>query len=254
MTRALRRKEGLPEGSKTAAFPTHDRPWLNRVWYELIRQIGELYFTITGGIRGGGRDNMPPLGGVLLVSNHLSYLDVFVLGIGANRPLNYVARSTLFVPVLGPFIRSVGGFPIQREGMGASGLKETLRRLRNGGVVLLFPEGTRSLDGRLAELKSGIAVIASRAKVPILPAGVAGTFQGWPRNRFYPLPHPVRVEFGPPIMPDELLGLSTEAITTLIHDRIDRCYREALRGLDRDLGVESPVPEPPSGTASTLKG
>ena len=69
----------------------------------------------------------------LLVSNHLSHLDVLVLGILLARPLNYVARSTLFFCPLGPFIRSVGGFPIQREGIGAQGLKETLRRLRRAG-------------------------------------------------------------------------------------------------------------------------
>lgn len=235
MTREIRKKEvGETETSKTKAAPLYDRPLLSRLWYQFVRQLAFLAFTISGGIRGGGRGNIPRSGGVLLVSNHLSYLDVFVLGIGANRPLNYVARSTLFFPPLGALIRSVGGFPIQREGMGASGLKETLRRLRNGGVVILFPEGTRSLDGRLAELKSGIAVIASRAKVPILPAGVAGTFESWPRNCFFPRSHPVRVEFGPPILPEDLKGLSTEAITSLIHDRIELCHQEANRGLDRD--------------------
>ena len=101
----------------------------------------------------------------------MSFLDVFFVGIPLQRPLNYVARSTLFVPVLGPFIRSVGGFPIQREGIGASGMKETLKRLRAGGIVALFPEGTRSPDGELGPLKPGIAVLASRVGVPVVPAG-----------------------------------------------------------------------------------
>ena len=94
--------------------------------------------------RATGQGNVPRSGGVLLVCNHLSFLDVFMVGIPLERPLNYVARSTLFLPVLGPLIRSVGGFPIQREGIGASGMKETIRRLRAGGIVTLFPEGTRS--------------------------------------------------------------------------------------------------------------
>src|SRR5438128_8984984 len=115
-----------------------------RAWYEFLRLCTALLFVATGTLRVSGRHQMPATGGALLVSNHLSYLDVFVLGVTQPRPLNYVARSTLFVPVLGALIRSVGGFPIQREGMGASGLKETLRRLRGGGIVLLFPEGTRS--------------------------------------------------------------------------------------------------------------
>jgi 1-acyl-sn-glycerol-3-phosphate acyltransferase len=185
--------------------------------------------------RATGQRQMPETGGMLLISNHLSYLDVFFLGIPLGRPLNYVARSTLFLPVLGTMIRSVGGFPIQREGMGASGMKETLRRLRAGGIVTLFPEGTRSPDGELGPLKHGIAVLVQRAGVPVVPVGLAGTFEIWPRSRRFPLPHPVRIHYGRPIFPDELAGLETEAITSLIRDRLLACRMEAVRGLRRDL-------------------
>jgi 1-acyl-sn-glycerol-3-phosphate acyltransferase len=185
--------------------------------------------------RATGRHNVPESGGVLLISNHLSYLDVFFLGIPLKRPLNYVARSTLFVPVLASLIRSVGGFPIQREGIGASGLKETLRRLRDGGIVTLFPEGTRSPDGELGELKPGIAVLVARARVPVVPVGLAGTFEFWPRSRWIPVPHPIRIHYGPPILPEALSGLETGAVTDLIHERLQESRREAWRGLRSDL-------------------
>jgi 1-acyl-sn-glycerol-3-phosphate acyltransferase len=185
--------------------------------------------------RATGRRNVPESGGVLLISNHLSYLDVFFLGIPLRRPLNFVARSTLFVPVLASLMRSVGAFPIQREGIGASGLKETLRRLRGGGIVTLFPEGTRSTDGELAPLKPGIAVLVSRARVPVVPVGLAGTFEVWPRSRPIPLPHPIRIHYGPPIFPEDLSGLETEGITALIRQRLQESRLEAWRGLRRDL-------------------
>ncbi len=100
------------------AGPAADRSPLALLWYRLVRLVAVLVFAATGGIRATGRGHMPAAGGALLVSNHLSHLDVFALGITAARPLNYVARSTLFFPPLGALIRSVGGFAIQREGMG----------------------------------------------------------------------------------------------------------------------------------------
>lgn len=225
--------------------PKSDRSTAGLIWYRMVQVVAGLLFILTCGLRATGRRNVPRHGAAILVSNHLSHLDVFVLGLLLHRPLNYVARSTLFLPGIGAFIRSVGGFPIQREGMGASGLKETLRRLRIGGMVTLFPEGTRSPDGELGELKAGIAVLAARAKVPIVPAAVAGTFEAWPRDRSFPRGYPLRVHFGAPIAPADLEGLSSAAVTDLIRERILECSRVARGGLARDLGGNCDWPAAP---------
>jgi 1-acyl-sn-glycerol-3-phosphate acyltransferase len=251
VTRAAR-SATVDSGGDAPRPIAHDRPWYARAWYGFMRYMVLVLFTATGGLRARGRDNVPKSGGALLVSNHLSYLDVFIVGVAARRPLNYVARSTLFFPPLGALIRSVGGFPIQRDGMGSSGLKETLRRLRNGGIVILFPEGTRSLDGSLGEMKPGIAVLASRAKTPLIPAGLAGTYEGWSRHRLFPLPHPIRVEYGRPILPEELAGLSPEQITSLIREQIDACQRHALRDLARDMRID--LPEELGGSPAAISG
>ena len=204
-------------------------------WYRFVRYLLATLAAVTVRWRATGRSNIPESGGVLLVSNHLSYLDVFFLGIPLRRPLNYVARSSLFVPVLAQLMRSVGGFPIDREGIGVSGLKETLRRLRNGGIVTLFPEGTRSHDGQLGALKPGIAVLVARARVPVIPAGLAGLFEVWPRWRAVPVPHPIRIHYGRPIWPEDVAGLPTDAVTALIQRRLQESRLEAWRGLQRDL-------------------
>jgi 1-acyl-sn-glycerol-3-phosphate acyltransferase len=205
------------------------------LWYRLVQIVSILVFLVQGGVRATGREHVPRDGGVLLVANHLSFLDVFVLGLLLRRPLNYVARSSLFFPPLGWLIRSVGAFPIEREGVGKQGLVETLRRLQAGGIVTLFPEGTRSPDGELQPLKPGIAVLVSRARVPVVPVGIAGTFEAWSRHRRWPRPHPMRVHYAPPIFPADLGGLDRSAITALIHDRMAAAVSEARRRLARDL-------------------
>jgi 1-acyl-sn-glycerol-3-phosphate acyltransferase len=226
-----------PARSSNRRDPTalRDRSVPLWIWYRFVQYLTATLAAATIRWRATGRSHVPESGGVLLVSNHLSYLDVFFLGIPLRRPLNYVARSTLFVPVLASLMRSVGGFPIDREGIGVSGLKETLRRLRDGGIVTLFPEGTRSRDGQLGPIKPGIAVLVTRARVPIVPAGLAGTFEIWPRSRPLPMPHPIRIHYGRPIWPEDIAGLPTEAVTALIQRRLQESHLEAWRGLQRDL-------------------
>jgi 1-acyl-sn-glycerol-3-phosphate acyltransferase len=205
------------------------------LWYRFVQYVCATASLVVFRWRATGQRNVPDSGGVLLVCNHNSFLDVFLLGIPLRRSLNYVARSTLFVPVLGFLMRSVGGFPIQREGIGASGMKETMRRLRDGGVVALFPEGTRSRDGQLGELKPGIAALAARVGVPVVPAGLAGLFEVWPRFRRLPVAHPIRIHYGPPIMPEELAGLDTDSATALIRARMLESHQEARQALAGDL-------------------
>ncbi len=226
------------------AQPTADRSRLALFWYGTVRIATTLYCSLTGGVRVTGRANLPASGGALITANHLSYLDVFVLGLGIPRPLRYVARAGLFVPLLGPLIRSVGGFPIDTEGGGTAGLKEALRRLKGGSLVLIFPEGTRSVDGELGPLKPGIAALA-RAKVPFIPTAVAGTFEAWPRGQLLPRPHALRIHYGRPITPAEMAGLDPEALSALLRDRLLASQRIARAGLARDLGRRQTLAKPP---------
>lgn len=228
--------ETAPARTSRRTAPARDRSLPAILWYRAVQCVVTVLLSAFYGLRATGRNNLPASAPALLVSNHLSHLDVFVIGILLPRPLNYVARSTLFLPGIGAVIRSVGGFPIQREGLGASGMKETLRRLRAGGIVALFPEGTRSRDGELGEIKAGIALLASRAKVAIVPAAVAGTFQAWPRASLLPSPHPLRVHFGPAIYPQDVASLDAATVTQLIRERLLECQQAARTGLRGDLG------------------
>ncbi len=207
------------------------------LWYRIIQGFFSTILASTSGLRASGRRNIPNQGPVLLVSNHLSHLDVLVLGILLDRPLNYVARSSLFFFPLGAFIKSVGAFPINREGMGAEGFKETLRRTRAGGIVTLFPEGTRTEDGDLGEMKSGIARLVTRTKAVVVPAAIAGTFEAWPKSRWLPWSHPLRVHFGPPIGLEQMKDMEPDELIDLIRSRILECQQVAREGVRRDLNI-----------------
>ena len=223
------------ENRRFSRFGSPDRSRKRFIWYRLVQGFFSTILAATCGIRASGRRNIPDEGSVLLVSNHLSHLDVLVLGILLKRPLNYVARSSLFFWPLGAFIKSVGAFPINRDGMGAEGFKETLRRVRSGGIVTLFPEGTRTEDGDLGEIKPGIARLVTRTQATVVPAAIAGTFDAWPKTRFLPRPHPLRVHFGKPIGAEQMVGLNPEELTALIRSRILECQQVARQGICRDL-------------------
>ena len=136
-----------------------------RMYYDAFRFIIRLALVPIFGFRCFGRHKVPRDGAILVCANHQSVLDPPVIGCVFDRRLNYLARRTLFR--FAPFrwlIRSLDAIPIERDGMGMAGLKESLRRLKRGEGVIIFPEGTRSHDGEVAPLKPGFCVLARRVE------------------------------------------------------------------------------------------
>ena len=210
------------------------RPLWKRVWYDSLRVICRLKLVMICGIRARGRQNIPTTGGVLVLSNHQSHLDPILVGLCFNRRLNYVARDTLFG--FAPFrwlINSLDAIPIDREGLGLSGLKETLRRLKRGEMVLLFPEGTRTEDGLVAPLKPGFCALARRANVPLLPVAVDGSFAAWPKWEKYPRRTMIQLQIGEPIWPEQLVKLTDDELVAEIQRRLVEAHAAARIGIER---------------------
>jgi 1-acyl-sn-glycerol-3-phosphate acyltransferase len=150
-------------------------------------------------------ERVPQMGGVILASNHASYLDPPLVGSGLKRDINYLARESLFrFPVVGAVLRSWNSVPVDRDGGGAAGLKIILGRLLDGGAIILFPEGTRSPDGKLQRARSGIGLTVIKSNAPVVPVRVFGTFEAFGRNHKFPRPKKVAVKYGVPLRFEKL--------------------------------------------------
>jgi 1-acyl-sn-glycerol-3-phosphate acyltransferase len=147
-----------------------------------------------------GAENVPLQGGVILASNHASYLDPPLVGSGLKRGINYMARESLFrFPIMGSVLRSWSAVPVDRDGGGAKGLKMILDRLLAGGGIILFPEGTRTKDGQLQPARSGIGLTVIKSTAPVVPVRVFGTYEAYGRHLKFPRPHRVIVKYGRPL-------------------------------------------------------
>lgn len=143
--------------------------------------------TLGFSLRIEGRRNIPRRGPALLIANHESFLDPPLVGVAAPRPIWYLARKTLFTNrVFGAFLRSINCVPVDQEGVAKEGLKTGLEGLKGGQVVLIFPEGERTWTGRMQPLKPGLHLLVKRSGAPVIPVGVAGTFEALPRTRALP--------------------------------------------------------------------
>ena len=169
-----------------------------------------------------GTENWPDsdLGG-LVCSNHQSFMDPVLVGLAYPQRMNYLARQSLFeIPVLRFLMHSLDATPIQREGMGIGGIKETLRRLKRRELVLMFPEGTRTPNGDLQDFKPGFLALVRRSKVPVIPVAIDGAFASWPRDRRLPRPAKVTVTVGPPILAQDYATMSDDELLNELRLRI----------------------------------
>jgi 1-acyl-sn-glycerol-3-phosphate acyltransferase len=179
------------------------------------------------GVRFYGRNNMPEKGGVVVISNHQSHFDPPLIAAGLRRRLNFLARKSLFR--FKPFawlIDLLDAIPLDKEGIGFEGIKESLKRLRGGEMVLVFPEGERTWDGEIAPFLQGSLVLAQRSKATILPTALNGCYDAWSRtNKFPYFWGKIRVIYGEPIPYSEFKDMNEEELRQLLEIRIAELFQ-----------------------------
>jgi 1-acyl-sn-glycerol-3-phosphate acyltransferase len=194
-------------------------------FWRICQVIARVGTTVLFDLRTHGIEHVPKTGGVLLVSNHASYLDPVLVAVRLKRPVSFLARASLFRnPVFAWLITSLHAFPIE-QGKGDRGaINETIERLKQGHALNLYPEGTRTEDGKLQKIQAGVALVARKAGVPIVPAYIMGSFDAWPVHRKIPRPAKIRVLYGPPMHID---GMKAEEICRVIDETFHRLQAES---------------------------
>ncbi len=181
--------------------------------------------------------------GLLIASNHQSFLDPPLIGIACRRRICYLARAGLFEnSFLGWLLRALSTHPVARGRADARAIRTVIRLLREREVVLMFPEGTRSPDGELGPFRPGVAALAVRCAVPVLPVCVEGAFDCWPRTRALPRSGRVLVAFGRPIRRP---GRDPQALNRRLREEVSRLQtflRERMRSMrTTDDGRRAPL-------------
>ncbi len=167
------------------------------------------------GIRSVGTDNIPAAGPFVVLSNHASFLDPYMIGYTSeDREVGFMAKEELFrVPIFGWIISNCGAFPVKRGVGDEAAIKKFHDFLHAGKPLCIFAEGTRTLDGNLQKAKKGVGMLLYNARVPVIPAFIDGTFQSMPKGKWFPKPGKVTVSYGPAIPLEDLYAMEPEKPT-----------------------------------------
>jgi len=189
-----------------------------------------------------GLENIPQTGPFVVVSNHASNLDPYLMGYASvRRAVGFMAKEELFrIPVFGPAIRRWGAFPIKRGRVDEEGIQKFYDFIHSDHPVVIFIEGTRTLDGELQPPKKGVGMLLQKVRVPVIPVYIGGTFQCWPKGKTFPKPGKVKIIYGPPVPLDDLYALPAEKPTyRLIAERL----MDRIRGLKESQNPSgTPIP------------
>ncbi|GAA2718854.1 MULTISPECIES: lysophospholipid acyltransferase family protein [Streptomyces] len=176
-----------------------------------------------------GLEHLPEEGAAIIAGNHLSFSDHFMMPVMVRRRITFLAKQEYFTGsglkgrLIAAFFRGVGGIPVDRSGKEAAqaAVDTALGVLKGGGLLGIYPEGTRSHDGRLYKGKVGVAAMALQAGVPVVPCAMIGTFEAQPAGRLLPRRVPITIRFGRPLDFSRYAGLQDErAVLRAVTDEI----------------------------------
>ncbi len=198
-------------------------PRLRRAWWLTLRFPCIVSTSLCYRYRAWGAENIPSQGPVLLVSNHQSFLDPVLAGVGTRRMFCAMARSTLFhQPGFAWLIRSLNAIPVERNSADMAAMRRCIEVMKQGRALLVFPEGTRTNDGIVGTFAPGTMLLIKRAMPTVIPVAIEGAFDVWPRHRKSPkLTGRIGVMYGPPQSAQSLADMGAEVALKHLRDQVE---------------------------------
>jgi len=204
--------------------------------YRFSRRMLQVGVSALWSTRVFNREVEPTRGGVVYICNHQSFLDPILMSFALRRPVNYMARDSLFrTPGFKQLITAVNAFPVKRGSADLAALKEAMRRLKDGGQVVVFAEGTRTTDGRIGPLLPGVAMLAQRAADWTVPVVIDGAFECWPRTQALPSPGFISVQYAPAIPQEQARQQKPDAFMAAVRETLIQTQHELRKRTGRPV-------------------
>lgn len=205
------------------------------LWPRFARWLCWIFCRVFFRLNPQGRENVPDYGPLVLICNHQSFLDPVFCGIFVKRPLYYLARDTLFRGLFGKLLVSIQTIPVKRGEADLPAMRIVIGKLKAGNGVCIFPEATRSSDGRITAFKPGFGLLCRRGNASVVPVLIEGAFEVWPRHKklFRPRGH-ITVQYGKCIPAAEVKKMDDRALAERL--------TEALRKMQSDCRVNQGKP------------
>lgn len=206
-----------------------------RICHEAGRFVSVCLVWLMHRVKVYGKENIPADGAALLLSNHQSFYDPILCQGWLGRLLYFVPRETLFVGFWGWLIDHFYTIPINQDQVSLKSMKAIIDVLKRGHIVCLYPEGSRTFDGKIDEIKPGFSLLVRRSGAPIVPMVIDGVFERWPRTQKYPTPGGrVGIQYGKPIPAERIRELGEEAFMKEFNTTIQTLHNDLRKKMGRE--------------------
>lgn len=204
------------------------------IWYEIVKTFLRCTFYPAFLITAEGMKNIPRKGPVLLLCNHQSFLDPILCQMPVFRNMYFVARSTLYHnAIMSKLLPSLYTIGIRRGEADIGAMKKIIKTLKEDRIVCIFPEGTRSPDGRISDIKAGFSLLSRRSKAVVVPLVIEGAFECWPRDRKFPKLGRIYMKYGKGFTPEDIKELGDEGFS--------KAFNTSLHTLQSELRIKRGV-------------